>query len=151
MFSVMNRSHHWALVVAVSLIAGSGCNSQQAASDAAPDTSHIKELTMLYAGQMNRNAGRPPASEAEFKRSVAENGAALLDSLGVTVDELFISPRDNQPYVILYGNEAAKLISRGIVTHEQTGVDGRRLVGYRGGYVNEVDEVEFRKLVPATP
>ena len=138
---------YW-LLVGLSLSVGLGCASEQAASDAAPDDSRIKPLTSMYAGYTNRN-GNPPASEEEFKRFVAESGEPLLKAAEVnSVEELFVSPRDNEPYVILYGTEAAKLINRGIVMHERTGVGGRRLVGFRMGFVKELDEAEFRKLVP---
>jgi hypothetical protein len=105
---------------------------------------------MLYASYVHRHAGQPPASEAEFKRYLAEHGEAMLESEGVTSpEELFLSPRDNEPYVLLYGKDAAKLMRQGIVVHERTGVGGQRLVGYRGGFVNVVGEAEFRRLVPA--
>jgi hypothetical protein len=137
------------LFLGLSLTTGLGCGSQPAASDSAVDISRIKELTTLYMSYLNRNGGRPPASEEEFKRYVAESGEPLFKSAGVNeADELFISPRDNQPYVIPYGSDAARLISKGIVTYERTGVGGRRLVGYRGGAVEQLDETEFRKLVP---
>jgi hypothetical protein len=48
----------------------------------------------------------------------------------------------------LYGSAAARLLDRGILMHERTGKEGRRLVGYRMGFVEQVDEAEFRKIVP---
>jgi hypothetical protein len=139
------------LLVCASLIVAFGCGSQEAGTGAGADPSRIKELATLYTSFMNRHAGRPPATESEFKQYVVERGEPLFKSAGVsTADELFVSPRDNEPYVILYGNEAAKLISRGIVVHERTGVGGRRLIGYRIGSIEELDDAEFRKLVPAS-
>jgi hypothetical protein len=135
----------WGLFACLMLFAG-GCGSGATTGNGAPDDSRIKPLTTLFTSYMNRNGGRPPANEAEFKKYVAERGAALLDSIGVSQDELFISPRDNEPHVVLYGNEAVKLLSRGVVVYERTGVGGRRLVGYRAGYVNEIDDAEFQKL-----
>lgn len=124
-----------------------GCSS--GASDTSePDVSRIKQLTALYASYLNRNADRPPANEGELKQYIAERGDPVLKLAGVsTVDELFVSPRDNEPHVVLYGNEAAKLIRRGVVTHEKTGVNGRRLVGHRMGFVDELDDAEFRTLL----
>jgi hypothetical protein len=73
----------------------------------------------------------------------------FLEDAGVgAADELFVSPRDNQPYVVYYGNDAAKMLDRGQLIHERNGVNGRRLVGHRLGYVREVDEAEFRELFP---
>ena len=137
------------LLLSLCLAVGLGCSSQKNVADEKPNDSHIKPITSLYTGYMNRHADRPPASEAEFKQFIAEGGDAVLKAAGVsTLEELFVSPRDNQPYVILYGNDAARLISRGIVVYERNGNGGRRLVGYRMGFVNEVDDAEFRKLVP---
>jgi hypothetical protein len=128
-----------------------GCSTQESGSDGTTDVSRIKEITMLYVSFLNRNSGRPPANEEEFKRYVAERGEPLFNAAGVSsADELFVSPRDNEPYVILYGSDAAKLISKGIVAYERTGVDGRRLVGQRTGSVEELDEAAFRQLVPAS-
>jgi hypothetical protein len=134
------------LLAGITIIAIAGCTSQ-VAEDAAADTSRIKSLTALYTSYMNRQ-GNPPPNEAEFKRYIADRGEPLLKSLGITADELFTSPRDNQPHVVLYGSEAGKLLNQGVVTYERTGLGGQRLVGYRGGSVNEVDESEFRRLVP---
>jgi hypothetical protein len=137
--------------VSCSLAMALGCNSQQSGSDGTTGVPRIKGLTALYISFMNNNAGRPPASEDEFKRYVAEKGGPVFDSAGVsTAEEMFISPRDNEPYVILYGNDAAKLLSRGIVAHERTGVNGSRLVGRRAGSIEDLGEAEFRKLVPAS-
>jgi hypothetical protein len=130
-------------------LSSTGCNSQVSSDNGAADTSRIKALTMLYTSYMNRHGGAP-ASESEFKRYITETGKPFLESQGIAVDELFVSPRDNQPHVVLYGTEAAKLLNQGVVTYERTGVDGTRLVGYRAGSVNEVDEIEFRKLIPSS-
>jgi hypothetical protein len=139
------------LLVCSCLALGLGCSSQGTGADAAPDTSRIKELAALYSSYMELHGRRPPASEAEFKEFVAKDGAPLLKEAGVSaVDDLFVSPRDNQPYVVHYGQDAAKRLDRGPVIYERNGVNGRRLVGHRLGYVNEVDETEFRELVPAT-
>jgi hypothetical protein len=138
-------------LVCASFMVVFGCGSREVGTGAEADPSRINEIATLYTSYMNRHAGRPPATESEFKQYVAERGEPLFKAAGVsTADELFVSPRDNQPYVILYGNEAAKLISRGIVVHERTGVGGRRLIGYRIGSVEELDDAEFRKLVPAS-
>src|SRR5688572_10971572 len=106
--------------ICCSLIVALGCGSQQTGTDAAPDDSRIKQVTTLYASYINSRGGVPPASEAEFKRYVAESGGPLLKAAGVgSVDELMVSPRDNEPYVIFYGKDAAKFIQKGIVAHER--------------------------------
>jgi hypothetical protein len=152
-FQQSSRSPHLLHRVSICLIGmlTIGCGSRDGMSNASPDDSRIKELTTTYAMYMNLKGARPPANEADFKAFISESGDALLKSAEVgTVDELFVSPRDNEPYVIAYGSEAAKMLSRGgVVIYERSGKDGRRLVGNRGGFVNELDDAEFRRLVPA--
>ncbi len=152
-FQQSSRSPHLLHRVSICLVAllTIGCRSPDGMNNASPDDSRIKELTTTYAMYMNLKGGRPPANEADFKAFISESGDAPLKSAGVgTVEELFVSPRDNELYVIAYGSEAAKRISQGgAVIYERNGKDGRRLVGNRGGFVDELDEAEFRRLVPA--
>ncbi len=61
------------------------------------------------------------------------------------VDQLFLSERDQQPYVVLYGKRPAN--ANDLVAYEQTGVGGKRLVGYSIGLIAEVDEAQFQELV----
>jgi hypothetical protein len=90
--------------------------------------------------------GRNPADEQEFKAAVGQ-GKMDLDVLGVSsVDELFVSDRDGQPLVILYGAQAKN--SQGVIAYEQTGENGVRLVGTSNGQVIEADATQFLKLVP---
>jgi hypothetical protein len=126
-----------------------GCRTNRSATAERPDVARLTELTKLYANYLRTNRNQAPASEADFKAIVAEAGGSILKRAGVSsVDELFVSPRDGQPFVVLYGKDAARLIRRGVIAHERIGKDGRRLVGYELGYVHEVGQEEFAKLVP---
>lgn len=108
----------------------------------------LKEVTRAYVSHLRAPPNRPPADEAEFKTILSQGGDAALRRAGVrTVDELLVSPRDSQPFVIGYGRDASRLLDRGIVAHERTGVGGRRLVGYSLGYVDEVDGAELDSSV----
>ena len=53
-----------------------------------------------------------------------DEGSALKRAGVDDVQELLTSPRDNQPYVILYGKQALPLLDRGVVAYEQNGKDG---------------------------
>lgn len=110
----------------------------------------LNEVTKAYVGYMRSHGFQPPPSEAEFKTILAGLGEPALKRAGVgSVDALLVSPRDSQPFVIEYGNNARKLLDRGIVAHEQTGTSGHRLVGYDLGYVADVDQQTFDQLLAA--
>ncbi len=62
------------------------------------------------------------------------------------VDQMFISERDQKPYVVFYGKDVQK--ANGVVAYEQEGVGGKRFVADSLGVVDEFDEEQFRKRVP---
>lgn len=133
-----------AMIISCSLMLA-GCGGEQQAA-AQRESSHLKPLVVIY-GQYLARTGQPPPSEEVFKKFVAERGTPLLTKIGIdVVDDVFVSERDGQPYVVVYGSPPEGL-ARDLVAYEQTGVDGKRLVGYSLGLVAEVDEDEFRELV----
>jgi hypothetical protein len=132
------------LLAVEALVAGCGGGRQPAADKRVP---HIKALAVLYFKAVSK-LGRRPESEPEFKQAIAQ-GELDLGALGVSnVEELFISERDNQPLVILYGG-SPKGASPGVVAYERTGKDGKRLVATNTGQVIEADDAQFAKLVPS--
>lgn len=109
----------------------------------------LTEVVRAYAAYLRSHRYQPPANEAEFKGVLKQAGDGILKRAGVdTVDKLLVSPRDSQPFVIPYGKDARPLLDRGVVAYEKTGVAGRRLVGYDLGYVKDVDEEAFKRLLP---
>jgi hypothetical protein len=118
-----------------------GCGRQSSGSGQSR-TSHVRVLTGLYSGTASK-LGHAPRDEQEFKSTIAALPVSL-DKLHVgSVDELFVSERDNQPLEIAYG----KPKGRDVVIHEKTGVNGKRYVGHRVGMVEELDEEAFQKAV----
>jgi hypothetical protein len=124
------------------VIALTGCNG---GGDASSDAhSNIRVLTRFYT-RVSQELGRPPKDEAEFKERIKAINADL-SAFGVSsVDELFVSERDGQPLVVDYGDFPK---GSSVVIYEQTGVNGKRMVGQRIGSVEEVDEAKFKELVP---
>ena len=134
------------LLAVVALIA-SGCNSNVTGGANKQERSRLKPLVVLYAsatGALNH----PPQSEGEFKKYIASQKGRMLDVLHVeNAEELFISERDGEPYVVSYGPPANGK-PREVIAHEKVGVDGTRMVGYATGVVVELDEEHFREVVP---
>jgi hypothetical protein len=123
-----------------------GCGSS--VGSAPKGVSHVGAISALYFKAASV-LGRNPADEQEFKTAIGQ-GEMDVNVLGVSsVDELFLSDRDGQPLVILYGPRPKN--SQGVIAYEQTGKDGVRLVGTSNGQVIEADAAQFAKLVPAAP
>jgi hypothetical protein len=96
-------------------------------------------------GERPNQAGRPSAEG--FKEFVATLSPHRKESFGVTdTQELFVSPRDGEPFAINYDQPS----SGGHVPAiwEQTGVNDKRYVLYADGNVEEVDEETFSKIKP---
>ena len=140
-----------ALLAVLALFAG--CSGSQEAKSAAREQSHIKTLAILYGTYVGSHRGQVPPNEAAFKQYVQASTAQ--GRAGVTVADpksLFVSERDSQPYVILYGDAARRAPPGGpagaaVVIYEQVGVDGMRFVASNMGAVEEVDQERFKQLV----
>jgi hypothetical protein len=109
---------------------------------ALPNTSHIQLLAGLY-NKAARDLGRYPKNEQELKQTIGKMDVNLEAMELSSIDEVYLSERDGQPLVIVLPPTPT-----GVIAHEQTGVDGKRLVAFSLGNVQEVDESQFRELVP---
>lgn len=129
-----------------------GC-SDPGRPNQAEESSSLKPLATFYGKFVNQHGGKAPGSEAEFKAFLKEpkNAESLrLEFQVADIDAMFVSPRDNQPYVVTYGTLAGPPGPGGapVVAHEKTGVEGRRFVASALGAVEDVDEARFRAMVP---
>lgn len=101
----------------------------------------MRGLSVAYGTYMKNNRGRVPKSEKAFKAWIEKHGGA--EAYGAeTVDEMFTSSRDNEPYVVVYGKP------KRIVAYEAVGVEGSRFIADDLGDVREVDAATFAELVP---
>jgi hypothetical protein len=124
----------------------SGCGSGSA-NNHIKQTSHVRAIAALYF-TANSVLGKNPSNEQEFKNVLSQRKMDL-GVLGVSsVDELFVSDRDDQPLVIIYGPQP-KGAAQGVIVYEQIGKDGVKLVGTSNGQVIEADAAQFAKLVPS--
>ena len=63
------------------------------------------------------------------------------------ITQFLTSPRDNQPYMIIWGVNARTGIPDP-VAYEQTGASGTRMIGLGAGYVIYADEEKFKEMIP---
>jgi hypothetical protein len=129
-------------------LCAAGCTGKQSESKER-ETSGLKQLSVMYGRFLSRHRGQPPANEKEFKEFV-KSVTAGQPSGPVDVDRLFISNRDNQPYVIIYGPVTGPATPSGgpVFAYEKTGLEGKRFVAATTTAVIEVDEAQFKQLVP---
>ena len=133
-----------ALFVVATLV---GCGSGQTETARQQESSHLRALIGLHR-YATTQLGHRPTSEGEFKEFISNRAQAMLETLKVqNVDELFISERDNEPFVVMYGQQPPG-VAPDVVAFERTGVDGKRLVGFGLGMIQEVGEEKFSELVP---
>lgn len=139
------RTHVCVALAALLFLSGCGTTKVEGTP---PDEQNLKTLSILY-GQFRGKMRRPPANLAEFKKFLestkADTGAEL--RVEGDVEKFLISPRDNQPYVILW-NVNARTGIPDPVAYEQTGASGTRMVGLGSGAVEFADEERFKALVP---
>jgi hypothetical protein len=130
----------------LSFLVLAGCRSKADVARST-QTSHLRSLITIF-NYAESKLGHRPKNEAELKSFITTKGQGIIDSLKLgSVDELFVSERDGQPFTVLY-DAPSKGEARDIVAYEQTGVAGKRLIGYSLGAIAELDEEQFAKLAP---
>jgi len=137
----MNKRSIIALLLLATLPMLLGCPAAQESAEVAVQRSNMRALAAAYGSYQKNNRGRPPKSEKSFRAWIEKNGGAL-DYGAEDIDEMFISSRDDEPYVVIYGKP------KDVVAYESVGVEGKRYIADNLGIVTEVDEATFREKVP---
>lgn len=113
----------------------------------------LRGIAVLYGQYQSAHQGKTPPSEAEFKKFIKGLPKERLAGFGVladNVEQIFTSPRDNQPIQVRY-NLPRKAPGDGkgdIVAFEKVGSGGRRLVAFSTTQVEDLDEAKFKELLP---
>ncbi len=128
--------HHVVVWAAVSFLA-TGCSSKPALQAVGmSETENLSKIERAF-DSAREKLGRPPANLEQLKPFLKEFGDA---------DQILRSPRDGEPYVIIYGIDIRRPFEMPppIWAHEKNGVDGKRYVLTVMGPVSMTDE-EFSK------
>lgn len=144
------------LVLALATGCSSGDNSASALASA--NNSNIQRLANLYVAFQSEHDWRGPNDETEFKTFLGSIAPAKLERIGIdpnSIDALFISERDGQPFAIRYGVRGSVMGSAEPVIFEAVGDGNGRLVGFLNMTQREVDPAEYDTLksgqTPAAP
>jgi hypothetical protein len=142
----VNKTRRQKIVVFLSLAAAScGCGNRKSGA-VNIQRSHVHSLAAQYL-RASSKLKHPPKNEQEFKQALAQLNLPL-EALKVgSIDELFLSERDHEPLIVVYGP-----LPKGsdVVVYEKTGIDGARYVGHMSGMVEEVNEQDFNKAIAST-
>ena len=126
-----------------------GCGGGAVSTPTTSMSAKLQAMASLYSSCVTANKGRPPQDESAF-REYLNTKQDVLQPAGLTVDEVFVSPRSSQPLQWVYGK-----MSRGnhfgmkIVAYEIESDDAKRLVIASNGVYDYVDESQFRQVFPS--
>jgi hypothetical protein len=135
------------------LLAGCSSHTDPDSAIASVNETNIQRLANLYFTYQSQHEWRGPADEAEFKSFLRGYNPHKLTRIGIdpnSLDKLFISERDGQPFKIRYGVLGSAMGSSAPVVFESAGAGKGRLVGFLDMQQREVDESEYKSLWSAT-
>lgn len=136
------------------LLAAACCGCGGDVGGAAQQESNLKKLSLFFGQYQGQHRGVWAPDEKSLKEFIKSQELMLKSQQISDVDGLFVSERDHQPYVILYGGEAVATDGPGgspVVAYEKQGVGGKRFVASSLGAVEEVDDQRLRQWVPNLP
>jgi hypothetical protein len=131
------------------ILAGlTGCGSDALSS---PTAANLRKLANLYLDLAASQRGQGPARQEDFQkyvRGLPDQILRIKDIDPKDRDALFVSGRDGQPFVIVYGVGISGMspTKAPLVAYEQTGKAGKRLVAYANTKVEEVGEAKLQEL-----
>lgn len=132
-----------------------GCGGEPPAPTA-EEQQDLKAIAVLYGTYSGMNRGGVPQSADDMKAFAAalkQNGQVPMGLDLEDIESVFVSPRDNQPYVLLFGNTGPATGTYGdrVIAYEQTGKDGMRQIAFSNTEVIDASAEDFSKYVPDAP
>ena len=121
-------------------LGGVGCSTKPVSreDDTTQDLNHIARVY----GLMISVDHHPPRDEEELRQSLLDFHKA---DMNPHPDEIMVSSRDKQPYVIIYKANFGTAASSEIVAYEKTGAEGKRYVLTMSRDVRQLSDQEFRQ------
>ena len=112
---------------------------------------NIRKLALAYVQFSGANRGVGPKDQATLKKFMIQRSGLTEQE----ADALFVSPRDNQPYVIRWGLHPEGSGPMGptppkppVIVYEKQGADGTHYVADGRMSILELSEQDFTKAVP---
>jgi hypothetical protein len=136
------------VIAMMGVLVSFGCGGDNSLNS--PTAQKMKGLANAYLDHVV-GAGGVPADEAALKKHMRGLRASVQYDYHIdpnNIDASFISQRDNEPLVVIYGKNIGKISgdSKQVIAHEKTGKNGKRLVVFVSTKVDNVDEAELNQL-----
>lgn len=145
------RPSRWPLfftLAAALVVTGCGSKSAVPVGDAAEK---IRKLALGYVQYAATNRGIGPANQETLAKFMVERNGLTKEE----ADACFVSPRDNQPFVVRWGQRPMGSGPVGpdppkpaIIVHESTGADGTVYVANGQVSVTELSTADFAQVNP---
>lgn len=138
------------LLTVVVLLPGCGNSNDPKSMIRDANDSNVKRLATMYSFFHLKNNFKGPQNEEELRGFIEAQDPkrlSLADIDASKMDELFVSERDQQSFVIRYGVDTVIRGPELPVVFEAEGVDGMRQVGFCNGSMREVDSDEYDSLL----
>jgi hypothetical protein len=139
--SSLRRYSSLLLVTCLFAIGSLGCAPKPESTEVEPirDLNHIQRAY----GIMVSGHNRPPRDMAEVRKILDE---LHVGDLNPQADEVLVSSRDGEPYVIIMNANLGMADGRDeILAYEKTGVEGNRYVLLMSRDVRQISDDEFRR------
>ena len=140
----------WVKVAIVLALAGCGGGGGTRVAGGI-DFTKARAMPGLYGAYLREHKNQPPPNEQAFRDYLGTKQEAL-ERAGLSLEAMFVSPRNGQPLVWIFGRKLPT--GQGgmeFIAYEKTPVDGKRLVIATRGMFEEMDEARFRTVFPNTP
>lgn len=118
-------------------LAASGCSKSGSSEDATATA--LRQIAKAYSVPISSKQ-RPPQSLDEIKQVLKD---LHTDGMNPPADEVLVSPRDKQPYVIILGAMLGTQMSGDILIYEKAGAEGKRYVFTMNYEVKQLTDDEF--------
>ena len=108
-------------------------------------------MAAFYGAYLQEHGGQPPPDEQAFRDFLAAKQPEL-ETAGLSVDDMFISPRSPSSIQWIYGG-ALPVGPSGMeyFAYEQQPIDNARLVIASRGIFDLMDESRFHEVFPNAP
>ena len=138
-------------LLAVSLLFLSGCvgGANNEGTLAELNSKNIQRLVNMYYAFQSSHEWRGPDDEEEFKEFIKNYPKRKLERIGIDasqVDDLFINERDGEPFKVKYQVEGNMMGCSEAVVFEQTGVNGKKMIGFLDMVQEEFDDSDYEKI-----
>lgn len=138
----------WLVTCVLLVIAGcSGGQGSSSSDKRGIDFSRVRGMSDAYSLYKQAHNGAPPKDEKDFRDFLTTQQTAL-DRYELTVDDVFKSPRGDQPMTWIYGRVVPSQQIGEYFGYEASPVDGKRLVIGARGMFEMMDDVKFRAAIP---